>query len=189
MKLIIINSSSDALSYVSGLVAIPAYGTLDVPPGLWIRMYDDLTFLTDLRNSNIIISDGVTSYRYPETEIVLRYALSRINYTSIKKDFSFSSTQTNTVLWTPASGKKFIVTDYTLNIRNSTLGALTVTIFDETNSSGNVLYKANFEAGTNYDNVCNFVTPFISSALNRSLKITTSGNLMISGSIQGYETE
>lgn len=189
MKLILINTSSDSLSYVGGLVAVSSYGSLDVPPGLWVRLYDDLTFLTDLRNSNLIVNDGVTSYRYPNTEEVVRDAINRVNFTPVKKDFSYSSAQTNTVIWSPPSGKKFVVTDYAVNIRNSTLGAITLTIFDESNSSGNILYKANFEAGTNYDNVCNFVTPFISGALNRSLKITTSGGLMISGFVQGYETE
>lgn len=105
----------------------------------------------------------------------------------IRKDFSYSSTQTNTVLWTPVSGKRYVVTDFILNIRNNTLGAITLTIFDDTNVTGNILYKANFEAGSNYDAVCNYVTAFISSAENKSLKITTSGGLMISGTIQGYE--
>ena len=189
MKLIIVNTSSDVLSYVGGLVSVSSYGSLDVAPGLWVRLYDDLTFLADLRNSNIIINDGVTSYRYPQTEDVVRDAIDRVNFTPVKKDFTYSTTQTNAVIWAPTSGKKFVVTDYTINIRNNTLGAITLTIFDETNSAGNILYKANFEAGTNYDNVCNFVTPFLSGALNRNLKITTSGALLISGFIQGYETE
>lgn len=105
----------------------------------------------------------------------------------VRKDFSYTSSQTNTIIWTPASGKRYIVTDFILNIRNNSLAAITLTIFDETNAAGNILYKANFESGTNYDAVCNYVTAFISNAENRSLKITTSGNLMISGTIQGYE--
>ena len=189
MKIVLLNNSSDNWSYLSGLVVVPANGSLDVPPGLWERMYADLGFLADLRNSNLKVSDGVTTYAYPQTEEVIRYALDRIDFSPIKKDFSYSTTQTNAVIWTPTSGKKFIVTDYSMNIRNSTLGALTVTIFDETNAAGNILYKATFESGANYDNICNFVTPFVSGALNRSLKITTSGGLTISGSIQGYETE
>lgn len=189
MKIILINSSSDPCSYVGGLVIVPAEGQLDVPPGIWVRLYSDLTFLTDLRNSNLFTNDGVTTYRYPDTETHVRDALNRIDFTNIRKDFSYSSTQTNTILLTPTTGKKFVITDYSFNIRNNTLGAITLTIFDDTNAAGNILYKANFEAGTNYDNVCNFITPFISGALNRSLKITTSGNLIIYGSIQGYETE
>lgn len=189
MKVVLINLSSDNLSYVNGAVAIPAYGTIEVPPGLWTRMYADISFLADLRNSNLVVSDGVTQYRYPDTERAVRDAIDRVEFSPVKKDFTYSSSQNNTVIWTPTSGKKFVVTDYTVNIRNNTLGAITLTIFDDTNTTGNILYKANFEAGTNYDNVCNFVTPFTSSGLNKSLKITTSGALLISGFIQGYETE
>lgn len=189
MKLVLINLSSDQLSYVGGAITVAAYGSAEIAPGLWERMYADLGFLADLRNSNLIINDGVTSYRYPDTEELVKYALTRIDFAPIRKDFSYSTTQTNTVLWTPASGKKFVVTDYILNIRNSTLGAITVTIFDDTNATGNILYKQNLESGTNYDIPSNLVTPFVSGAANRSLKITTSGNLMISGTISGYETE
>src|SRR5690349_20985840 len=117
MKIVILNSSSDSLSYVSGLVAIPANGSLDVPQGLWKRMYSDLTFITDLRNSNLIINDGVTSYRYPNSEELIKYAIDRIDFSPVRKDFTYSTTQTNTVLWTPASGKKFVITDYSINIR------------------------------------------------------------------------
>lgn len=190
MKIIILNGySSDVLSYIGGLVSVPAYGSLNVPMGLWIRLYGDIQFLSDLRVHNIEISDGASSYKNIAAEEYIKYAISRIDFTPIKKDFSFSSTQTNTVLWAPASGKKFVITDYAINIRNNTLGSISITIFDESNTSGNILYKANFEAGTNYDNVCNFITSFQSSAVNRSLKITTSGGLMISGSLIGYETE
>lgn len=189
MQLILYNNSSDTFSYVSGNVLVPANGSLDVPSGFWTRLYTDIEFVTDLRNCNLVVSDGINSYNYPQSETVVRDLIDRLKFAPVRKDFSYNSSQTNTIIWTPTSGKKFIVTDYAINIRNSTLGAITLTIFDDTNSSGNVLYKANFEAGTNYDNVCNFVTPFVSGAINRSLKITTSGNLMISGSFQGYETE
>ncbi len=189
MKIIIQNPSSDDLSYVSGLITVAAGGSLDVPMGYWLRLYSDAQFLTDLRNSNLLISDGATIYRYPASENYIKEAITRAQFTPVRKDFSYSSTQTNTVIWTPASGKKYVVTDLVMNIRNNTLGAITVTIFDETNSVGNILYKANFEAGSNFDTAANFITSFVSSAVNRSLKITTTGGLMISGTFQGYETE
>lgn len=189
MKIIIQNPSSDALSYLSGSVAVAAGGSLDVPMGFWLRLYADAQFLTDLRNSNLIISDGATLHRYPNSEVHIKEAIALGKFDAVRKDFSFSSTQTNTVIWAPASGKKYVITDLVMNIRNNTLGAITVTIFDETNAVGNVLYKANFEAGSNFDTAANFITSFVSSNINRSLKITTSGGLMISGTFQGYETE
>lgn len=190
MKVIVINNSTaDAVSYLSGTISIPASSSLDVASGYWSRLYADLAFLTDLRNANLTISDGVTIYKFPDSEIYLKEVIDKFKTTPVRKDFSYSSTQTNTIIWTPTSGKKYVITDLTLNIRNSTLGAINVAIFDESNSTGNYLYRANFEAGTNYDAVSNLITEFISSNINRNLKITTSGNLMISGSVQGYETE
>lgn len=189
MKVVINNPSSDSVSYVSGLVVVPAGGSLDVPSGYWSRLYSDTQFLIDLRNANLIIGDGASSFRYPSSEEYMKFALGNLEFTPIRKDFSYTTTQTNTVIWTPASGKKYVVTDLVMNIRNSTLGTITVTIFDETNSAGNILYKANFEAGSNFDTASNFITSFVSSNINRSLKITTSGGLTISGTFQGYETE
>lgn len=189
MKIIVNNPSSDGLSYVGGLVLVPAESSFEVPSGFWTRLYSDVQFVTDLRNSNLIINDGVTNYRYPESEIKVRDLIDRLEFTPVRKDFTFTNTQTNTIIWTPATGKKYVVTDLSMNIRNSTLGALTVTLFDDTNGVGNILYKANFEAGSNFDSISNFITSFVSGAINRSLKITTSGNLMISGTLQGYETE
>lgn len=189
MKLIINNPSSDSISYAGGLVVVNAGSSLDVAQGFWKRLYSDTQFLTDLRNSNLIIEDGVSSFRYPASEEHAKNAILSIKFPEIRKDFSFTTSQTNTVLWTPVSGKKYVITDYSLNIRNSTLGAITITIFDETNASGNILYKANFESGVNYDAISNLVTAFVSGAINCSLKITTSGSLIISGTFHGYETE
>lgn len=177
------------MSYVSGLVTVAAGGSLDVPMGYWLRLYSDTQFLTDLRNSNLLISDGATVYRFPNSEAHIKEAIASAKFDAVRKDFTFSTTQTNTIIWTPASGKKYVVTDLVMNIRNNTLGAITVTIFDETNAVGNILYKANFEAGSNFDTAANFITSFVSGAVNRSLKITTTGGLMISGTFQGYETE
>lgn len=189
MRIVIVNNSSDALSYVSGLVAVSANSTLTVPAGLWTRLYSDTQFLIDLRNSNLIINDGASNFRYPASEDYVKYAIANLQFTPVRKDFSFSSAQTNTIIWTPASGKKFVVTDLIMNVRNSTLGALTLTIFDETNATGNILHKATYESGSNVDVISNLVTAFFSSDLNRSLKITTSGGLMVSGTVGGYETE
>lgn len=183
------NPGSDALSYLSGLVTVPAYGSFDVPSGFWVRLYSDSGFLEGLRNRNISLNDSVTTFKFPASEDFIKYAISQLDFSAVRKDFSYTTTQTDTVIWTPATGKKFIVTDYSINIRNSTLGPLSVTIFDNTNAAGNILYKGNIESGANYDNVSNFVKAFESGAINRSLKITTSGNLIISGTVQGYETE
>src|SRR5574337_774161 len=101
MKMIIVNNTSDDMSYVGGLVLAPANTSTEIAPGLWQRMYADLGFLRDLRNSNIILNDGVTTYRYPATEDFVRDAIDRLVFYPVKKDFSYSTAQTNTVIWTP----------------------------------------------------------------------------------------
>lgn len=189
MKIVLVNNSSDTFSYVSGLIVVPANSSSNVAPGLWTRMYADAQFLTDLRNNNLIINDGATNFRYPESESWVKYSIMNFEATPVRKDFSYSTAQTNTIIWTPASGKKFVVTDIVMNVRNSTLGALTLAIFDDTNAAGNSLHKATYESGANTDVISNLGTPFVSNALNQSLKITTSGGLTISGTVWGYETE
>lgn len=59
MKLILKNEkSSDQLSYASGQVIVPAYGSLEILPNYWFALYTDVNFIADLRKNNIVINDG-----------------------------------------------------------------------------------------------------------------------------------
>lgn len=78
MKLVVVNSSSDELTYVGGLVILAALSSTDIASSFWTRLYADLQFLTDLRNSNLAVNDGVSTYRFPESEAYIRYAISRL---------------------------------------------------------------------------------------------------------------
>lgn len=104
-------------------------------------------------------------------------------YTPVHKDFSFTTSQTNTTVWTPTIGKKFVVTDLTI----SSLGSIEVKIFDQTDASGNYVYRGKLINGSNV--VISKKTPFISSAINNTLRITSSTNADISGVIDGYEID
>jgi hypothetical protein len=111
----------------------------------------------------------------------------RFGYTPVHKDASYATAQTGADIWTPATGKKFVLTDLSL-ICGGTTDAV-VTIFDETNSTGNIIFKGTIDVSNNRQFAWNhaFSTPYISSAANNDLKITTSANITIDVVAHGYE--
>ena len=115
------------------------------------------------------------------------YPPHRFGFTPVHKDNSFATAQTGTGLWTPATGKKFVLTDLTIICGGITDG--TVTIFDETNSSGNILFKGAIDISNNKQFFFFFSlrTPYVGSTINNSLKITTSAAIDIDIIMHGYE--
>ena len=102
-------------------------------------------------------------------------------YETAKKDFDFVGAQTAQILWDPGAGKKFVVSDIVL----SSNGNAAVTIFDETNSAGNIIYKGKLINGTNIP--INLRVPIESIAYANKLKFTSVGVGDVSGVIVGYE--
>lgn len=102
--------------------------------------------------------------------------------TAIHRDFDYSTQQTDSIIWTPSTGKKFVVTD----ILVSATTGVGFSFFDETNISGHVVYKGNFTNQQGLSNVA-FRTPFVSGAANNRLKVTTSAAAVFAGVIHGYE--
>lgn len=102
--------------------------------------------------------------------------------TGIHKDFEFTTQQTATIIWTPASGKRFVVTDLLI----SSTTAVGFIFFDETNASGNIIYKGNFTNQQGISNV-SFRTPYVSNTANNHLRVTTSAAANFSGVLHGYE--
>lgn len=68
MKLILVNNSSDDFSFVSG--AVVAYGTAntEVDPRYWKDLYNDETFIANIRNNNLLLNDGDKNYSHPDSE-------------------------------------------------------------------------------------------------------------------------
>lgn len=98
----------------------------------------------------------------------------------ITKSYDWAGAVTAQNVWTPAGGKKFVITDIIISANISN----TITLFDETDNLTNRILKAYLTADGGL--VCNYQTPRISAAINNDVKITTSGN---GGSvtISGYE--
>jgi hypothetical protein len=97
------------------------------------------------------------------------------------KGVDFSISQTGTAAWTPASGKKFVVTDYVI----SCLTAGVLTIFDGTDDATHRVIKGNFIAGGGA--MCNYRNVFVGSAVDGVLKYTSDGTFTGYGVFKGYE--
>ena len=112
----------------------------------------------------------------------------RFGYTPVHKDGSYTTAQTATTIWEPASGKRFVLTDLLMNFSGSTDGE--VKIFDETDSSGNYIFKATIDVsvvGGGKPIPINLKTPYISSTAGNILKITTGDDIGVSLVVHGYE--
>lgn len=115
------------------------------------------------------------------------YPPHRFGYTPIHVDASYATAQTGTVIFTADSDKKSVVTDIYLVVSGTTDG--NIKIFDETDATGNYLFKATVEVSTNKNFVFshNFSTPYISSAVGNSWKITTSADIEVDLIGHGYQ--
>lgn len=106
----------------------------------------------------------------------------------VRRDASFTTQQTGAILWTPSSGKKFVVTDFMVTASGTTDAR--VTIFDETNSQGNRLYNGFLDLSATSPALIvapALRTPFVSGAVNNNLRLTTSVAINIDVGIHGYE--
>ena len=82
--------------------------------------------------------------------------------------YTWTGAVTDAVLWTPATGNRFVVSNIIVN----TSGACTVAIFDDDESTIDTLFKG--ALGANATVVIPYNIPRPSAGVNRSLRITTS---------------
>lgn len=115
------------------------------------------------------------------------FAPHRVGFQIVHKDFSYTNNQTGAVVWTPESGRKFVVTDINYSVDGSNNSS--VVFFDETNSSGNIVSQLRLVPPANLGSIVNqsFTIPYVSLSGNNRLKISTSGNPMVLGVVHGYE--
>jgi hypothetical protein len=115
------------------------------------------------------------------------YPPHRFGFEQIHKDLSLTNATTGAILWAPATGKRFIITDFII-IGYGTTDA-TTSIFEDTDVPGNRLFRGTIEVVTNkgFRIAHGFKTPFRASDINKILKVSTSHNLNIDISVHGYE--
>jgi hypothetical protein len=103
-----------------------------------------------------------------------------INYTAVRKYYTNAGAVTDGIVWSPASGKKWVVTDIKINVS----AAATVTLEDDLSGGDSVVDKNEFAA--NGGMVSNLQTPWVSGEADADLMITTTaGNVYVQ--VSGYE--
>jgi hypothetical protein len=105
-----------------------------------------------------------------------------INYTAVRYYYTYSGAVTDGIVWSPASGKKWVITDLIIN----TSAAATVTLEEDKSAGDAVVMK--FELAANGGVSTNFQTPLMSTEDDADLIVTTSaGNIYIT--VSGYEID
>lgn len=105
-----------------------------------------------------------------------------INYTAVRKYYTYSGAVTDGIVWSPAAGKKWVITDLIIN----TSAAAVVTLEEDLSAGDSAFMK--FELAANGGVSTNFQTPLMSTEDDADLLVTTSaGNIYIT--VSGYEIE
>jgi phosphoribosylpyrophosphate synthetase len=111
----------------------------------------------------------------------------------IHKDSEYTTQQTTTALWTPASGKRFVVTDLTITTGGTTNGI--VTLYDAAASTAYsagttpAVFRGEFApSSTSRPGVVkSFNVPYVSPTVNNRLHVTTSAAMTVYIQVNGYE--
>jgi hypothetical protein len=72
MILVIQNNSSDSYSYLSGRVSISANSNTEISYLEWYNLSFEQDFWVNIKNNNFIVSDGITTYQYPDSESYIK---------------------------------------------------------------------------------------------------------------------
>lgn len=115
-------------------------------------------------------------------------------YLIVHKDGEYTTTQTGTAIWTPATGKKFAVTDISITTGGTTAGIVTLwqgAVADTTYTTGTdpAIFRGEF-APTNTSKpgaIKSFNVPYISTTIDHILRVTTSAAMTLYIQINGYE--
>lgn len=112
----------------------------------------------------------------------------------IHKDAEYTTTQTGAAFWTPASGKKFVVTDLTITTGGTTSGIVTLwqgASGDTTYTPGTdpAIFRGEFAPSANSKPgaVKSFNVPYFSTTADHILRVTTSAAMTVYIQVNGYE--
>lgn len=115
-------------------------------------------------------------------------------YSNVHKDGEYSTQQTGTALWTPASGKKFVVSDITITTGGTTSGIVTLwqgAVADTTYTAGTdpAVFRGEFAPSANSKPgvVKSFNIPYVSTTADHILRVTTSAAMTVYVQCNGYE--
>ena len=115
-------------------------------------------------------------------------------YVSVHRNGEYTTAQTGTALWTPATGRRFAVTDITISTGGTTAGVVTLwqgAAADTTYTTGTdpVIFRGEFAPSTTSrpGAVKSFNVPFVSNAVDHILRVTTSAAITVYVQLNGYE--
>lgn len=115
-------------------------------------------------------------------------------YTLVHRDGEYTTAQTGAALWTPTTGRRFLVTDITISTGGTTAGIVTLwqgASADTTYTVGTdpVIFRGEFapSATVKPGVVKSFNVPYISTTVDHILRVTTSAAMTIYVQVNGYE--
>ena len=117
-----------------------------------------------------------------------------IGYQLIHHDDEFTTQQTGVALWIPASGKKFVITDFTISTGGTTSGVVTLWqggAADTTYNAGTdpAIFRGEFAPSNSSKPgiTKTFSVPYVSTTVNHYLRLTTSAAMTVYVQVNGYE--
>ena len=106
----------------------------------------------------------------------------------------YTTAQTGAAIWTPTTGRRFVVTDFTISTGGTTAGIVTLwqgASADTTYNPGTdpVVFRGEFAptATAKPGAVKSFAVPWVSSTVDHILRITTSAAMTLYVQVNGYE--
>lgn len=111
----------------------------------------------------------------------------KIGYNPVHRNRDYTTAQTGAALWTPSSGKRFVLTDIVIFASGTT--DATLTVFDETDALGNRIFRSFVDVTNNKQFAFShgFKMPFVSDAADNVLRVTTDADLVFHIGAHGYE--
>lgn len=182
----IINNSADA--YTFGSVTIAASSTTTLSTTDIFEIFTIPTFIDNLKNANLVVEDNGVQLAYPQCLDTFKWVVRYVQQVTgtTRKSFSATTQQTNATIWTPANGKRIVLTGYQFSFHNNTLGQASAQLFEDTNTAANIIYTNFTASGSNYD-VPHTVLPVIPLGIDKSIKATTSAAIRVAGVLFGFE--
>lgn len=119
-----------------------------------------------------------------------------LGYVFVHKDGEYTTAQTGVALWTPATGKKFVITGMTISTGGTTSGI--VTVWQSTTAVGDTTYNAGTDiaifrgefapsANSKPGVIKQFSTPYVASLADYPVRVTTSAAMTVYVQLDGYE--
>lgn len=178
-------SAISALPITDNSGSITVDGTLTVNQGAtaWVDNLTQIAGHSVVEAASGILKVGIadeTGATFSDSN-PLPVSVVSVDRTRVTSSVTPSSAETAQAIWTPASGKKFVITSLTLVCSASAV----ITIYDGTNSAANWVLKGTIPTGVHRISFDGH--PWLSAAANNVLRYTTASSFAGELQVHGYE--